>query len=114
MEMFYSSIVGIFSFELSLFGEAFLNFGTWGVLVSAILAGIVIRALHELFSEERLQTSEGMRFWYFWLFLQPFYLFNQGLFAAAMPLLLNVAVGYLAWHIVQRISASAPSQLLAP
>ncbi len=114
MEMFYSSIVGIFSFELSLFGEAFLNFGTWGVLVSAILAGIVIRALHELFSEERLQTSEGMRFWYFWLFLQPFYLFNQGLFAAAMPLLLNVAVGYLAWHIVQRISASALSQLLAP
>jgi|GEM_PF-2091444 hypothetical protein len=113
MEMFYPSAVGIFSFELSLFGEAFLNFGVWGMMVSAVLSGVAIRTLNELFSEERLQTSDGIRFWYFWLFLLPFNLFNQGLFAAAMPLLLNVAAGGVALYLVQRFRALVPSQPLA-
>lgn len=113
-EMFYPNLVGVFSFEVSFLGEAFLNFGKEAIPAVALLIGIALRTMTELFNETRLQASWRARFWYFWTLVLPVSLLNQGLFMAIMPQMLGVVVASLSLRIVRGMNTETSSQQLVP
>ncbi|MGQ9806347.1 MAG: hypothetical protein ACUVRP_09765 [Chlorobiales bacterium] len=91
MEMFYPKILSIFSFEMSIFGEGYINFGALGTFLTLFLFGIFIRTLNELFREERLLKNSKFYFWYFLLFFPIFLLVNQG-FTGGLPNLVLISI----------------------
>lgn len=105
MEMFYPKILSIFSFEMSIFGEGYINFGALGTFLTLFLFGIFIRTLNELFREERLLKNSKFYFWYFLLFFPIFLLVNQG-FTGGLPNLVLISIwGAIALGVLSRRGA---------
>lgn len=104
MEMFYPKIVAIFSFETSIFGEGYMNFGALGAFVTLFVFGIFIRVLNELFREERLLGNSRFYFWYFLLFFPTFALVNQGLTTGLPNFALTLVWGAMALGLLARAS----------
>lgn len=105
MEMFYPKILSIFSFETSIFGEGYINFGALGTFLTLFLFGIFIRTLNELFREERLLKNSKFYFWYFLLFFPIFLLVNQG-FTGGLPNLVLISIwGAIALGVLSRRGA---------
>ncbi len=104
MEMFYPKILAIFSFEMSIFGEGYINFGALGTCLTLFVFGIFIRVLNELFREARLLDNSKFYFLYFLLFSPTFSLVNQGLTTALPNFVLMIVWGALALSILSRQS----------
>ncbi len=102
MEMFYPKILAIFSFEMSIFGEGYINFGVFGMCLTLFLFGIFVRVLNELFREARLLDNSKFYFLYFLLFSPTFSLVNQGLTTALPNFVLMIVWGALALSILSR------------
>lgn len=105
MEMFYPKLLSIFSFEMSIFGEGYMNFGALGTFITLFLFGIFIRILNELFREERLLDNSQFYFWYFLLFFPVFLFVNQGFTAGLPNFVLIVLWGAIALGALSRRSA---------
>lgn len=102
MEMFYPKLLSIFSFETSIFGEGYMNFGAFGTAITLFLFGIFIRILNELFREKRLLENSNCYFWYFLLFFPIFMLVNQGFTGGLPSLALTSLWGVIALGILAR------------
>ncbi len=112
MEMFYPKILAIFSFEMSIFGEGYINFGALGTCLTLFVFGIFIRVLNELFREVRLLDNSKFYFWYFFLFFPTFLLVNQGLTGGLPNFALTIGWGAIGLSILSRQSsrlAATPS-----
>ncbi|MCS6988160.1 MAG: hypothetical protein NZM06_01440 [Chloroherpetonaceae bacterium] len=105
MEMFYPKILAIFSFEMSIFGEGYMNFGAAGTFVTLFVFGVFIRVLNELFREERLLQNSKFYFWYFLLFFPTFLLVNQGLTGGLPNFALTAVWGAIALGFLDRASS---------
>ncbi len=105
MEMFYPKILAIFSFEMSIFGEGYINFGALGTCLTLFVFGIFIRVLNELFREVRLLDNSKFYFWYFFLFFPTFLLVNQGLTGGLPNFALTIGWGAIALSILLRQSS---------
>ncbi len=102
MEMFYPKLLSIFSFEMSIFGEGYMNFGALGTFLTLFFFGIFIRILNELFREERLLDNSKFYFWYFLLFFPIFLLVNQGFTGGLPNFALTVVWGAIALGALSR------------
>jgi hypothetical protein len=105
MEMFYPKLLSIFSFEMSIFGEGYINFGALGTCLTLFVFGIFIRVLNELFREARLLDNSKFYFWYFLLFFPTFLLVNQGLTGGFPNFVLTIVWGAIALSILSRQSS---------
>ncbi|MFQ3599205.1 MAG: O-antigen polymerase [Chloroherpetonaceae bacterium] len=114
MEMFYPKLLSIFSFEMSIFGEGYMNFGALGTFITLFLFGIFIRTLNELFREERLLDNSKFYFWYFLLFFPVFLLVNQGFTGGLPNFVLTVLWGAIALGVLSRRSALNLAQTSNP
>ncbi len=113
MEMFYPKILAIFSFEMSIFGEGYINFGALGTCLTLFVFGIFIRVLNELFREARLLDNSKFYFWYFLLLFPTFFLVNQGLTGGLPNFALTIGWGAIALSILSRQSSQRVAVLTA-
>ncbi|MFN3346115.1 MAG: hypothetical protein ACK412_10750 [Chloroherpetonaceae bacterium] len=102
MEMFYPKLLSIFSFEMSIFGEGYMNFGALGTFLTLFIFGIFIRTLNELFRETRLMQNSKFYFWYFLFFFPTFLLVNQGLTGGLPNFALTAVWGAIALGLLAR------------
>lgn len=102
MEMFYPKLLSIFSFEMSIFGEGYMNFGALGTFLTLFVFGIFIRVLNELFREVRLMQNSKFYFWYFLFFFPTFLLVNQGLTGGLPNFALTAVWGAIALGLLAR------------
>jgi hypothetical protein len=113
MELFYPKALGQFSFDYSLFGEGYFNFGTIGLLGLSLAFGVVVRLLYELFRERRLKSNSVLFFWYFWFLLFPLNALNQGLAALLPQTILEFIVIMVCLRSLKQVELSTQSALMA-